>query len=238
MSRRSNETPSFFKVLSDVDYIKLLRLPPNFLRKYELTLPENVKLRGDDSGRRWNVKVERMDNGLFCFTNGWEKFVEDAALKLGEFLVFSLLGKSELNVVIYETSCCQREIPLLQFNAQDVEESGKRGGKALKRNCFIKEGNSLYFENDLKPYNKRRMHLPRKFSTAANLKEKKQVRVEYVGKRHGLCVALYHHPRKPRIDLGKGWHEFSEANGLVVGKIYSFEFNPDDQVIYVNQVAS
>ncbi|XP_057770011.1 LOW QUALITY PROTEIN: B3 domain-containing protein Os11g0197600-like [Salvia miltiorrhiza] len=107
MTTRSNETPSFFKVLSNVDYSKLLRLP----RKYELTPPENVKLRADDSGRRWNVRVQRMDDGLLCFTNGWEKFAEDAALKLGEFLVFSVVAKSEFSVLIYETSSCKREIP-------------------------------------------------------------------------------------------------------------------------------
>ncbi|XP_057770013.1 putative B3 domain-containing protein REM15 isoform X2 [Salvia miltiorrhiza] len=250
MSGRSNETPSFFKVLSNVDYIKLLRLPPHFLRKYELTLPANVKLRVDDSGRRWNVRVERMDDGLFCFTNGWEKFAEDAALKFGEFLVFSLLAKSEMNVDIYETSCCKREIPLLQLNAQDADESGvkrgirvrpssrKRGGKARKRNCFMKEGNPLYFATYLRPYHRWTISLPRAFSRAANMKVKKQVRVKYVGKRRGLCVALSHRPPRPTIDLAKGWREFREANGLVVGKIYSFEFNPDDQVIYVNRVAS
>lgn len=87
------------------------RLPPSFLRRYELNLPGNVELRVNDSGRRWNVKVERLNNGLFCFTNGWKKFAEDAALELGEFLVFSLLARSVFHVVIYGSSLCEREIP-------------------------------------------------------------------------------------------------------------------------------
>ncbi|XP_057770016.1 B3 domain-containing protein REM13-like isoform X5 [Salvia miltiorrhiza] len=225
MSGRSNETPSFFKVLSNVDYIKLLRLPPNFLRKYELTLPENVKLRVDDSGRRWNVRVERMNDGLFCFTNGWEKFAEDAALKFGEFLVFSVVAESELNVVIYETSCCKREIPLVESN---VRKAGGGGGESNP---------VLYFETCLKARHKSRISLPKKFSNKEGNMKVGKVRLEYEG-RGGGCFAAALRPQKAgRVDVGKGWFDFRVANGLLYGKIYSFEMkSDDDRVIYVKAV--
>lgn len=90
------------------------RVAPGFLGKYGLTPPENVKLRVHP-GRAWTVKVERLENGLFCFTEGWPSFAEDAALQLGEFLVLSLVREWEFHVAIYDTSFCEREIPAGSF---------------------------------------------------------------------------------------------------------------------------
>ncbi|XP_057770007.1 B3 domain-containing protein At5g18000-like [Salvia miltiorrhiza] len=269
MSWRKKEKPSFFKVLSNKDFRKLLRLPPHFLRKYELTLPANVKLRVDDSGRRWNVRVEPMDDGLLCFTNGWEKFAKDAALNLGEFLVFSLLSKSEFNVVIYETSCCEREIPT--HGGGDETESGIKWGRGrpplnikrettleippsrrsrvevksqvkgiYKRNGYSKKSDPLCFERLLKTHHRSLFTLPKEFSVASNMKVRTQVRMKYVGNPRGVSrvVAVYPRPQMYRIDLGRGWRQFQVENGVEFGKTYSFEFNPDNQVIYVNQVDS
>lgn len=85
------------------------RLPSAFLRK---NAPENVKIRVH-SGRKWNVKIEKIENdgGVFCFTKGWPEFAEDASLQIGEFLVFTLISTSEFAVNIYDTSFCEREIP-------------------------------------------------------------------------------------------------------------------------------
>ncbi|XP_057770009.1 B3 domain-containing protein REM-like 1 [Salvia miltiorrhiza] len=240
MSWRSKEKPSFFKVLSNMDFRKLLRMPPHFLRKYELTLPANVKLRVDDSGRRWNVRVERMDDGLFCFTNGWGKFAEDAALKLGEFLVFSVVAKSELNVVIYETSCWKREIPPVELNAYGLYvRKGANDVATSERNENSKESNPLYFKIHLRAFHKSRIMLPKPFSKAAKMKARKRVRLEYEG-RHGGggCFAAALRPQKTgRVDLGKGWYDFRVANGLRYDRVYSFEMkSDDDQVIHVKRL--
>lgn len=80
--------------------------------------------------------------------------------------------------------------------------------------------------------------VPSEFSKAANMKVKKAVRMEYVGcNSHGVYVAVDSRGQPiPRTDLTGGWREFREANGLVEGKMYCFEFNPNDQVIYVKEV--
>lgn len=76
--------------------------------------------------------------------------------------------------------------------------------------------------------------LRKEFSEASNMKVKKTVRMEYLGcSRHGVSVEVDNRPQSYRIDLAKGWPQFREANGLMYGKWYCFEFNPDDQVIYV-----
>ncbi|KAH6765427.1 hypothetical protein C2S52_016410, partial [Perilla frutescens var. hirtella] len=142
----ANQNPSFFKVLSNTDLTKLLRLPPEFFTRYGLTLPEKVKLRCHD-GRTWNVKAERFHGGVFCFTQGWPAFAEEAALQLGEFLVFTLLTKSKFDVAVFGTSFCEREIK--------IRNDGVAGGGASRTDD--ESSNPLYFEICLKPHHKGRI---------------------------------------------------------------------------------
>lgn len=132
--------------------VSMQRLPPRFLTEYDLNLPETVNVRADDdSGRSWSVKVERLRDGLLAFTDGWPKFAEDAALRLGEFLVFFLLPCSSFNVVIYDTSFTQREIPTPSSSPPVAESSkGRRGGKRGAPS-------QPYFEASLKKYHQSRI---------------------------------------------------------------------------------
>ncbi|KAL1538930.1 hypothetical protein AAHA92_27615 [Salvia divinorum] len=252
----SEEVPSFFKVLATLDFTKQLRLPPSFLTEYDLNLPETVKLRADDdSGRSWSVRVERLSDGLVSFTDGWPKFADDAALRLGEFLVFFLLPCSNFNVVIYGTSFLQREIPLptpssplVHHNVGQVAESSKRGRghpSSSKRKRWRpssrkrKQGtpSQPYFEALLKDYQKSRMNIPVGFALASNMKAKKKVEMVFEGNNHRVSVAVDHQPLKTgnRVDLAKGWPEFRRAY-LSYRRWYRFDFNPNDQVIYVKRI--
>lgn len=96
------------------------RLPPAFGQRYGSILPENAKLR-INSGKTWDLKVEQMEDGQFCFTRGWENFVKDVGLEMGEFLVFRFVGKSMLDVSVYGTSACEREIPASSFQVEDSD---------------------------------------------------------------------------------------------------------------------
>ncbi|KAL8507163.1 hypothetical protein ACS0TY_004598 [Phlomoides rotata] len=81
------------------------------MQKYGSNLQKNVKLR-IESGRSWDVKVESMEDELFCFSRGWENFAQDVGLKMGEFLVFNLNGGGlSVDVSVYETSGCKKEFP-------------------------------------------------------------------------------------------------------------------------------
>ncbi|KAL6180452.1 hypothetical protein ACLB2K_047115 [Fragaria x ananassa] len=90
--------PSFFKVLIG-DFSKRLR---SYI------------------GLLCAVEVESTENGMF-FQNGWECFVKDHHLELGDFLIFGYDGESKFSVTIYDRSACEK----------DVEIAKRRSGSSV-----------------------------------------------------------------------------------------------------------
>ncbi|KAL8531923.1 hypothetical protein ACS0TY_008505 [Phlomoides rotata] len=237
--------PSFFKIIIRKDFSRLLRLPPAFMQKYGSNLQKNVKLR-IESGRSWYVKVESMEDGLFCFSRGWEKFAQDVGLKMGEFLVFNLnAGGLSVDVSVYETSGCKKDARnILRCKDKSssplyYETSGCKKEFPDARNiCWKDESSSsspLYYETVLKIHHRSRITPSRTFARAAGLMEKESV--EVVGEHHKQCVTLNHNQTDAlRVDMAQGWCEFRSANGLEYGKTYSFEFIPKNNIIKVKEV--
>ncbi|GFP80952.1 B3 domain-containing protein os01g0723500 [Phtheirospermum japonicum] len=251
MIMKPKQKPSFFKVMI-LDFTHKLRIPPAFARDYEQSLRgENFTLR-ISSGETWAVKMVKTEDEKYEFTGGWNKFAKDVGLKMGEFIVFWLVGKSMFDVSIFAVTCCEREIPVLKIeddddddseveyknnNACDEESKAANGGASSKSgNSLGLQKSPLYFEVRLKKYQKSRLSLTMKFCEAAGLMDKATVGLEYLPKHRFQSVVLDRRPNQYRIDLTAGWPEFRKANGLVFGKTYSFEFRPRKNVIQVQEV--
>ncbi|KAK4416254.1 hypothetical protein Salat_2450900 [Sesamum alatum] len=254
MSGKPNQRPSFFKILL-LDFNRLLRLPPVFLQRYGSALRGgSVKLRAS-SGKIWLVKLEHKDEEeRCCFTRGWNKFVEDVGLEMGEFLVFRLVGRAMFDVSVYGIHGCEREIPGAGFQVEDSDpdeqdelckddvthvikkkRSRSRKNRTSESDRSPEEKSPLYFEILLKKHHRSRVSPPKRFWMAAGLSDKKTVGVEYLPKHHFQVIKLDHRPTY-RMDMGSGWSEFRNANGLVFGKTYSFEFKPIRNVIQVQEL--
>ncbi|CAA0840908.1 Putative B3 domain-containing protein [Striga hermonthica] len=176
-----HESPSFFKVLM-MGFNHQLRIPPDFSRELERVLVASTRttLRVS-SGATWDVKVEKMGDGNYKFTEGWGEFARDVGLQLGEFMAFWLVGESLFDVAIFAT---------------------------LRKN----------------------------FREAAGLLGKRSVDLVYLPKNHKQHVVIDHRRPGNRLDLAAGWATFQKANGLVIGKAYSFEFKPGKNVIQVQKL--
>ncbi|KAL2492316.1 Uncharacterized protein Adt_27944 [Abeliophyllum distichum] len=109
----------FFKIMLGNDYLKVLYLPPSFVREVRNTIGQPSYLE-DSTGQQWPVKVSVID-GCLAIQEGWHKFALDHHLEVGEFLVFSYIKGSHFVVQIYGT--CARE--RLNFN--------RRRGRPRKR---------------------------------------------------------------------------------------------------------
>lgn len=59
----------------------------------------------------WEVGVARTGEGTLYFEGGWEEFVKDHNLKVGEFLVFKHLGRMVFHVKVYEPLGCEKAFP-------------------------------------------------------------------------------------------------------------------------------
>ncbi|CAA6674968.1 unnamed protein product [Spirodela intermedia] len=83
-----------------------LTVPPKFARLWGDLLDETAHLE-DSDGRRWQVKVSKID-GCLAFGKGWDVFVLQHSIVVGEMLVFKYAEVSTFIVQIFGKSACER----------------------------------------------------------------------------------------------------------------------------------
>ncbi|KAM3247145.1 hypothetical protein T459_08244 [Capsicum annuum] len=97
---------SFFKVMIDKSFLKVLYFPPKFARSVSHLTDQKTYLE-DSSGRRWMVRVCKHDGSL-AIKQGWPEFSSEHGLKVGEFLVFHYVLGKHFIVQIFGTSACEK----------------------------------------------------------------------------------------------------------------------------------
>ncbi|KAF9608853.1 hypothetical protein IFM89_011891 [Coptis chinensis] len=105
MGRKPKHKPSFFKIMISTDK---LRIPPAFVKHFNVTLPKKLILKTSSSAARWIVKLEKVNEYLF-FGKGWDGFLNDNSIEIGDLLVFRLIDDAKLYVRIYEKTACEKE---------------------------------------------------------------------------------------------------------------------------------
>ncbi|OIV99447.1 hypothetical protein TanjilG_17257 [Lupinus angustifolius] len=123
--------PSFFKLLlPSTVQAKQLRIPDNFLRKYEGELSTTATLSVPD-GSVWRVGLKKADNKLW-FVDGWPEFVQRYSISVGYLLVFRYEGKSSFNVHIFNLATSE-------INYQSATRSSNEGPYFANRLKFFEE---------------------------------------------------------------------------------------------------
>ncbi|XP_057871066.2 B3 domain-containing protein Os01g0723500 isoform X2 [Cryptomeria japonica] len=115
----------FFKVLLG-DFANVLRIPPAFVERFQWHGLQNAFLIGP-SGQIWIVTVCCTSTGM-TFEKGWQTFVSDHSLDLGDFLVFKYVGESYFTVKIFGRSGCEKWDA---FNVRKYEPCSMNGGKKV-----------------------------------------------------------------------------------------------------------
>ncbi|XP_059291217.1 uncharacterized protein LOC132044734 isoform X1 [Lycium ferocissimum] len=115
---------SFFKVMIDKRFSKVLYFPPGFARLVSHLTNEETYLE-DSSGRRWKVGICN-HNGSLAIREGWHKFSSEHGLKMGDFLVFHYIQGQHFVVQIFGSSGC------LKINFYNGTRTGK---KRPRTNC-------------------------------------------------------------------------------------------------------
>ncbi|XP_070047905.1 putative B3 domain-containing protein REM15 isoform X10 [Nicotiana tomentosiformis] len=93
--------PQFFKPILP-GFKHALKIPKGFLKYLKGHEHEHAVLRKVD--KYWLVKVND-----YRFKAGWAEFVEENDLQLGDMLVFRYEGNMEFEVMIFDSSHCNRE---------------------------------------------------------------------------------------------------------------------------------
>lgn len=94
----------------------LQRIPPAFIPKFHGKLIEESTLKCPND-EVWPVKMKH-DAGSLFFDNGWQDFVKDKSLEVGDFLVFRYDGDSGFDVQIFGKSGCEKLGSLLHNKVQ------------------------------------------------------------------------------------------------------------------------
>ncbi|GLJ36278.1 hypothetical protein SUGI_0728350 [Cryptomeria japonica] len=95
----------FFKVMLG-DFAYKLRIPPAFVKNLITQIGKNIILQGPN-GQGWFVTLWGTSTQLE-FRQGWEKFVYDHTIELGDFLVFKYICRSYFRVIIFGRSGCEK----------------------------------------------------------------------------------------------------------------------------------
>lgn len=129
---------SFFKVMIDKRFSKVMYFPPRFARLVSHLTDQETYLE-DSSGQRWRVGICN-HNGSLAIRQGWHTFSSEHGLKMGDFLVFHYIQGQHFVVQIYGTSGCQK------INFYNGTRTGK---KRPRTNCTATSNDELSPETDI-----------------------------------------------------------------------------------------
>uniref|UniRef100_A0A0E0KGE3 TF-B3 domain-containing protein n=1 Tax=Oryza punctata TaxID=4537 RepID=A0A0E0KGE3_ORYPU len=96
---------NFFKVMIG-RFRERMIIPNEFLQYFRGKIPRTMKLQSRD-GCTYDVQVTK-NLGKISLQSGWKAFVTAHDLQMGDFLVFSYDGISELKVLIFGPSGCEK----------------------------------------------------------------------------------------------------------------------------------
>ncbi|CAK9178592.1 unnamed protein product [Ilex paraguariensis] len=96
-------------------------IPPAFCRRLRGERLEEAILTSCKGS--WHVKVGKCDKGRFYFEKGWDEFVQNHNLNVGDFLVFEQKGQMFFNVVVFDRSACEKEFTVEL--AKDKKQTSK-----------------------------------------------------------------------------------------------------------------
>ncbi|KAH1131591.1 hypothetical protein J1N35_002969 [Gossypium stocksii] len=159
-------------------------------------------------GRTWSVKIRDRR-----FEDGWQDFARDHDLHVGDFLVFRYGGNMVFDVVVFDTSACQRQYPLLATQTQQpAKEIGKQHEKRTSTSVTLE---SPHFVSNLTLESMKsfRLNIPRKFARSNDLDRScETVLVDEQGRSWMASIRLK--DSDGQVYIGRGWRNICIGNSL------------------------
>ncbi|MCL7024553.1 hypothetical protein MKW94_013761 [Papaver nudicaule] len=115
-------SPFLVYMKEEEDFKQKLKFPVNFFDG--LTVSVNVLLRRNSCpyGRCWIVKMVTTEEGDLTFQDGWDTFVEDYPLELGDAFVVQYDGNSNFLFTLFGKDGCEKKYDTSRIrNASDTE---------------------------------------------------------------------------------------------------------------------
>lgn len=229
-SRIIPQKPHFFKPILP-GFIDGVKIPTSFLKYLGGKISEKhaVLLRGAEE---WRIRIRDQ-----CLKEGWKAFAVANKLEVGDFVVFEHEGDMVFEVLVFDTSHCEREFPSTdddlngarKFKAAEEAEEISRSKKVKsdhsedQEEATTKQISGPYFISTLNSTNLRyhRLHIPMDFASENGLSNREcnmvlrdqRQRSWSVGLRSGLYRAY----------IQRGWKRFINAQELKEGDEFVLE---------------
>ncbi|XP_055836010.1 B3 domain-containing protein REM8-like [Solanum dulcamara] len=237
MPSSSHELPisrRFFKVMVPGFHSKFT-IPPAFCPKLKGDKSEKgTIIKGKDT---WNVEIGRSKKGKISFDKGWEEFVQNYNLRVGDFAVFEYLGNMNFTVTLVDSTGSDKK---LLENGQQLPSQEK---KVKSTQCGIEkrklEGDqphyqcmkgSSEFTARIKEYNVRKrspyMHIPTEFCQSNALFQNTTITLTGPsGKSCPVSLRICNGGKTLYACITRGWHDFFSSNKLKVGDVCIFQLD-------------
>ncbi|KAK4342018.1 hypothetical protein RND71_037834 [Anisodus tanguticus] len=233
----------FFKVMVP-GFQSKLTIPPGFCLKLKGEKSEKGTItKGKDI---WNVEIGRSNKGVIWFDKGWEEFVLNYNLRVGDFVVFEHLGDMKFSATLLDSTGCDKKF-LMLHNGEQVPPQQEKvkppHGVIEKKNP---EGEKKKLEGDqppyqcmkgsseftarIKEYNVRKrspyMHIPMEFCQSNALFQNTTITLTGPsGKACPVSLRICNGGRTLYACITKGWHDFFSRNKLKVGDVCIFQLD-------------
>ncbi|TVU46118.1 hypothetical protein EJB05_05636 [Eragrostis curvula] len=107
-SHMADEEKHFFKIMAG-DFAQSISIPTRFANNFNGHIAEVVTLKSP-SGKIWSIGVGG-DTDEVVFRSGWKDFVSAHSIEEGDYLVFKYAGVSSFDVLILDSSGCEKTSP-------------------------------------------------------------------------------------------------------------------------------
>ncbi|XVF17773.1 hypothetical protein REPUB_Repub10bG0152400 [Reevesia pubescens] len=259
-----SENP-FFLVVMQPSYVSLgnkctLALPTKFVRKHLMKKQCDVTL-SNSNGKTWTVSYYREKKLYASLRTGWQTFVHDNNIQVGDVCAFELINCIEISfkVVIYQgqNANCHQSFALtdaLHPVKKKARASYARQGcleplNAIKKAKTFQIARAFRSENPffvifLQPsyVQTNKVSIPEKFARKYFGKLREEV-ILHLSNGKSWPVKYYQRSlERPSAKLCSGWRTFVLDNNLQVGDVCVFELTEGTQIslkvtIYKMQVA-
>ncbi|XP_048226536.1 B3 domain-containing protein Os03g0212300 isoform X3 [Ricinus communis] len=242
------ESRRFFRVMMPGFRSKLYvsckqPLPVAFCRQIKGEGSDRAVVKSSD--REWHIKVGKCCDGSLYFEEGWEDFVKHHGLNLGDFVVFEYNGDLVFDAIVFDSSACEKEIPV-SINLFSEKMKNKNKNKKKKKKILSDEGKSPLEDAKSYPTNGPHfittinasngpdgisyLHIPVEFAKSQKLDRASIVILrDSSGKLWPvkLCTSDFKFRGKmlKRTAMRKGWLHFYVANKLKKGDVCLFELD-------------
>ncbi|KAH7520550.1 hypothetical protein FEM48_Zijuj08G0155800 [Ziziphus jujuba var. spinosa] len=88
-----------------------LNIPEKFVSRNGIRLKELIVLKVGNSGRYWEMKLEKEDDGKVWLCQGWKDFEDHYSIQHGNFLLFKYQGNYNFKVIIFNKTATEIAYP-------------------------------------------------------------------------------------------------------------------------------